>query len=268
MTSGDKAFTGSIPKIYETHLVPLLFVPYANDLVARLAARSPSRVLEVAAGTGVVTRAMASGLPPSAAIVATDLNPAMLEQAAALGTARPVEFTPADALQLPFPDQSFDAVVCQFGVMFFPDKAKGYSEFRRVLKPGGVLMFNVWDRLEHNEFAAATQTGLASFFPSDPPKFLERAPYGYFDHGRIAADVAAGGFTARPSFDTVPARSRAGSAMEPAIGYCHGSPLRAEIEARGALDPATAAAAQAIEARFGRGPVDTLIQAHVVTVER
>src|SRR4051794_8062645 len=115
----DKSFTGSIPKIYETYLVPLLFEDYAADLVKRVAARKPARVLEIAAGTGVVTRALAKGLPANAVIVATDLNPAMLEQAEAIGTVRPVEFKVADAMQLPFPDQSFDAVVCQFGVMFF-----------------------------------------------------------------------------------------------------------------------------------------------------
>lgn len=264
----DKAFTGSIPKIYETYLVPLIFVPYAEDIAKRLAARSPGRVLEVAAGTGVVTRAMAAALPASTEIIATDLNPAMLEEAAALGTSRPVEFKQADAMQLPFPDQSFDAVVCQFGVMFFPDKVKAYGEFRRVLKPGGVLIFNVWDRLDTNEFADVVTGALAAFFPSDPPRFLPRAPYGYFDHATIAADVAAAGFTSTPAIETVPARSRAKSAVEPAVGYCQGSPLRAEIDARGPLEQATDAAAKEIEKRFGSGPVDALIQAHVVTVTR
>ena len=268
VATNDEAFTGSIPKIYETYLVPLIFRPYADDIARRLTARAPSRVLEIAAGTGVVTRAMAAALPETTEIVATDLNPAMLEQAAAVGTMRPVEFTPADAMQLPFPDQSFDAVVCQFGVMFFADKPRGLSEFRRVLKPGGALIFNVWDRIETNEFADAIASGLAEFFPSDPPRFLQRAPYGYFEHDAIAADVAAGGFTARAEFDTVSARSRAKSPVEPAVGYCQGSPLRAEIEARGALEHATDAAAKAIEQRFGSGPVDGLIQAHVVTVER
>ncbi|HUQ87962.1 MAG TPA: methyltransferase domain-containing protein [Vicinamibacterales bacterium] len=268
MSTIDKAFTGSIPKIYESHLVPLIFTSYAEDIGKRLKQRSPQRVLEVAAGTGVVTRAMVAALPASTEIVATDLNPAMLEQAAAIGTSRPVEFKPADAMQLPFPDASFDAVVCQFGVMFFPDKPKAFGEFKRVLKPGGVLIFNVWDRLEKNEFADAVHAGLAAFFPEDPPRFLSRAPYAYFDHAKIAADVAAGGFTARPDFDTVAARSRAKLASDPAVGYCQGSPLRAEIEERGALEHATDAAAKEVEKRFGAGPVDALIQAHVVTVLR
>src|SRR5438270_8787859 len=138
-SAGDKVFAGSIPKIYETHLVPLIFEPYAADLATRLRSRARSRVLEIAAGTGVVTRALASALPASASIVATDLNHGMLEQAAAVGTSRPVEWRQADAMQLPFGDAVFDVVVCQFGVMFFPDKAKAFAEARRVLQPGGLF---------------------------------------------------------------------------------------------------------------------------------
>jgi SAM-dependent methyltransferase len=264
----DKAFTGSIPKIYETHLVPLIFEDYAADTAKRVAGRSAKRVLEIACGTGVVTRAMAAILPQSTEIIATDLNPAMLEQATSISPKRPVEFRPADAMQLPFADQSFDTVVCQFGVMFFPDKGKALSEMRRVLRPGGAAIFNVWDRLSDNEFADATEAGLAAFFPDDPPRFLSRAPYGYFDRGKIAADVSAGGFTSRPQIDTVTYRSRAKLPSDPAVGYCHGSPLRGEIESRGALEHATDAAAAEIEKRFGSGPLDTKIQAIVVMVER
>src|SRR5882672_1363712 len=140
--SSDKVFAGSIPKLYDTYLVPLIFEPYAADLVNRLAPGSLSRVLEIAAGTGVVTRALASVLPESVSIVATDLNPSMLDQAAALGTRRPVEWRQADAMRLPFRDGAFDAVVCQFGAMFFPEKSKAFSEARRVLSAGGVFIFN------------------------------------------------------------------------------------------------------------------------------
>ena len=264
----DKAFTGSIPAIYETYLVPLIFEDYARDIAARVAARAPQRVLEIAAGTGVVTRVMARELPESTQLVATDLNPAMLENAARLVTGRRVEFKQADAMQLPFPDQSVDVVVIQFGVMFFPDKARAHSEARRVLRPGGALIFNVWDNLENNEFADACHAGLEKFFPSDPPRFLERAPYGYFDKSKVAADVAAGGFSATPEIVTIAERSRAPRAADPAIGYCQGSPLRADIEGRGALEHATDAAAAEVARRFGSGPVDGKIQAHVVTVER
>ena len=149
----DKVFAGSIPKLYEEYLVPLIFEPYAADLVNRVASHSPVRVLEIAAGTGVVTRNLAAALPESVSIVATDLNRAMVDLASAVGTKRPVEWRQADAMQLPFEDSAFDAVVCQFGVMFFPEKSKAFSEVRRVLRRGGLLVFNVWDRIEENEFA-------------------------------------------------------------------------------------------------------------------
>src|SRR5438105_15926731 len=156
----DKVFSGSIATLYDTYLVPLIFEPYAADLAKRLASRSVTRVLEIAAGTGVVTRALVSALPPNVSIVATDLNQPMLDHAAALGTKRPVEWRQADAMQLPFRNGTFDAVVCQFGVMFFPEKAKAFSEARRVLRPGGLFIFNVWDRITENEFADAVTTAL------------------------------------------------------------------------------------------------------------
>jgi SAM-dependent methyltransferase len=248
--------------------VPLIFDPYAADLAARLAELAPRRVLEIAAGTGVVTRAMAKSLPTGASIVATDLNQAMLDQAAALGTARPVEWRQADALALPFADRSFDAVVCQFGVMFFPDKPRAYAEARRVLRPGGVFLFNVWDSLADNEIPGAISGALAEVFPRDPPGFLARTPYGYFDRDAVARDLAASGFSAPPRIDTVAARSRAPSAREPAIAFCQGTPLRAEIESRGApgLDEATRAVERALARRFGDTALDARIQAHVFTV--
>jgi len=266
----DKVFAGSIPKIYETYLVPLIFAPYATDLADRLASKRVARVLEIAAGTGVVTRALAGVLPASASIVATDLNQAMLDQAAAIGAGRPVEWRQADAMKLPFEDGAFDAVVCQFGVMFFPDKAKAFSEARRVLGPRGTFIFNVWDRIEENEFADTVTTALESLFPEDPPRFLARTPHGYFDRARIERDLAGGGFTTVPRLTTVAARSPAASSQVPAIAYCQGTPLRNEIEARGAsrLGEATDVAAEAIARRFGQGAVDGKIQAHVVTIER
>ncbi|HEV8355700.1 MAG TPA: class I SAM-dependent methyltransferase [Gemmatimonadales bacterium] len=194
----DRAFTGSTPELYETYLVPLIFEPYAVDLVNRLAARPLTRVLEIAAGTGVVTRTLAAVLPESVSIVATDLNQPMLDQAAALGTRRPVAWRQADAMRLPFGDETFDAVVCQFGAMFFPEKATAFAEARRVLGSGGVFMFNVWDRISENEFADTVTTALASLFPEDPPRFLARTPYGYYDRATIERDLAGGGFTGRP----------------------------------------------------------------------
>jgi SAM-dependent methyltransferase len=264
----DKVFSGSIPKLYEKYLVPLIFESYAADLVTRLRGRSLSRVLEVAAGTGVVTRAMAAGLPEQVSIVATDLNQAMLDQAAGVGTKRAVEWRQADATRLPFPDGTFDALVCQFGVMFFPEKVAAFSEARRVLRPGGVFVFNVWDRIEENEFADTVATALESVFPDDPPRFLTRTPYGYHDDRVMERDLAAGGFTAAAEITTVAARSRALSARIPAVAFCQGTPLRNEIETRDAarLGEATDAATAAIAARFGHGAVDAKIQARVVSV--
>jgi SAM-dependent methyltransferase len=265
MTSSDTAFAGSIPQIYERYLVPLIFAPYAIDIASRVRALAPARVLEIAAGTGVVTRELARVLPASTAIVGTDLNQPMLDQAIATGTSRPVEFRTADAMKLPFDDASFDAVVCQFGVMFFPDKPAAMQEARRVLRPGGALVFNAWDRIEHNEFAFAATEALAGVFPDDPPRFMARTPHGYHDVAVIARDVALGGFASH-TVDTVAARSRADSARAPAIAYCQGTPLRNEIESRDAskLAAATDAAEQLIAARFGAGPVDGAIQAHVI----
>jgi SAM-dependent methyltransferase len=266
----DKGFAGAIPNLYETYLVPLIFEPYASDLARRLAGRSLSGVLEIAAGTGVVTRALATALPGQVAITATDLNQAMLDQACLVGTSRPVSWQQADAMTLPFADGSFDAVVCQFGAMFFPDKAKAFAEVRRVLRPGGLFLFNVWDCIEANEFADTVTTALASLFPDDPPRFLARTPHGYADRAIIARDLAAGGFTKPAQIDTVAAHSKAESPRFVATAYCQGTPLRSEIEARDAtrLDEATAVAAEAIGKQFGGAQVDGKIQACVVTIEK
>ncbi|MGH8361816.1 MAG: class I SAM-dependent methyltransferase [Gammaproteobacteria bacterium] len=269
MADTDKVFAGSIPKLYETYLVPLIFEPYAADLKERIRSRTVARLLEIAAGTGVVTRALAAVLDRSASIVATDLNQAMLDQAAAVGTPRAVEWQRADAMALPFREGEFDAIVCQFGVMFFPDKSKAFSEVRRVLKPGGTFIFNVWDRISENEFADSVSTALESVFPGDPPRFLARTPHGYHEPRTIERDLAVAGFQSSPQIVTVAARSRAQSPRIPAIAYCQGTPLRNEIEARDAsqLGEATDAAAKAIAQRFGKGAVDGKIQAHVVTID-
>ena len=270
MSELDKVFAGSIPKLYESLLVPLIFQPFATDLVARLESRPLSRVLEIAAGTGVVTREMAGRLPESVGIVATDLNPAMLDQARVIPINRAVEWRQADAMSLSFADASFDAVVCQFGVMFLPDRPAAFAEARRVLRAGGVFLFNAWDRLSENEFADTATTALARLFPESPPRFLERTPHGYHDPAVIERDLAAAGFDKTAQITVVTARSRAQSARVPAIAYCQGSPLRSEIDAIDAarLDEATSVVEQAIAQRFGPGPVDGKIQAFVVCVER
>ena len=269
-----KIFTGSIPKLYQEHLVPMMFESYALDLAQRLtsslSAKPNAKVLELAAGTGVVTRHLAALLPSSTSITATDLNPAMLAIALHLGTPRAVTWEQADALKLPFPDASFDAVVCQFGVMFFPDKSKAFSEARRVLKPGGVLLFNVWDKIEENEFPHTVHKALAELYPSNPSHFMTRAPHGYYDQEVIARDLKLAGFSAPPQFTTRTIRSHAASAHIPAVAFCQGTPMRGEIEVR---DPTATGLTQAIDAaekaliqRFGAGAIDGKIQGFVVSV--
>ena len=270
MTTGrDAAFTGSVAELYDSVLVPMIFEPYAADLAGRVAALRPSRVLEIAAGTGAATRALARALRAGVELIATDLNQPMLDRAAAVGTAWPVQWRQADATDLPFGDRSFDVVACQFGVMFLADKVRAFSELRRVLRPGGSLVFNTWDRLELNEFAHTVTQALARHFPADPPRFMERTPHGYFDPRAIAGDLAGAGFEARPGIETRTERSRAPEATVAAIAYCQGTPMRGEIEARsnGGLDDATAACTEAIRARFGGGPIEGRIQAHVVSVQ-
>jgi SAM-dependent methyltransferase len=266
----DKVFAGRIPELYETYLVPLIFEPYAADMAQRVAARPIRSVLEVAAGTGVVTRAMAASLPESLSIIATDLNQPMLDYAASRAIARAVQWRQADAMALPFADGTFDAVVCQFGVMFFPNRPKAYAEARRVLRPGGTYLFNVWDRIEENEFADTITRALQDLFPADPPMFLARTPHGYYDDATILRDLRDGGFAATADVDVISARSRAASARDPAIAYCQGTPLRSEIEARNAaaLGAATDMAEKAIGARFGVGAVDGKTQAKVIVVAR
>ncbi|GGD82706.1 SAM-dependent methyltransferase [Caballeronia grimmiae] len=265
--NADKRFIGAIPEIYDTCLVPLIFARYADDIAARVASQRPTRVLEVAAGTGVVTRALANALAESTVIVATDLNPAMLERARAVGTARPVEWRQADAMHLPFDDASFDVVVCQFGAMFFPGKPEAFAQMHRVLRPGGALIINVWDCIENNAFASIVTETMSRIFPADPPMFFARTPHAYYERSVIERDLRAGGFDKNMSFEVVRDSSHAGSPMMAAIGFCQGTPLRFELEARGpdALSTATDACAAAIADSFGHGPVDGAMQAIVIT---
>lgn len=266
----DIRFGDEVAALYQDLLVPLIFEPYAVDLVTRLVPLAAASVLELAAGTGVVTRELAARLAPGVRLVATDLNESMLAVAQAQGTARAVAWRQADAMALPFDDASFDAVVCQFGAMFFPDKAHAFAEARRVLRPGGTFLFNVWDRIETNDFAWVVSDAVAWLYPDDPPRFLERLPHGYFSATAIARDLAQAGFGAQPVIDTVTASSRAETPRIAALAYCQGTPLRGEIEARDptGLEAATLAASEALATRFGAGPLTGRIQALVVGIRR
>lgn len=270
MVATDKIFAGSIPEVYDRLLVPLIFEPYAVDLGNRLAKTAPQSVLEIAAGTGVLTRVIASRLPALARIVATDLNQPMLDQAAARqsGDER-IAWRQADAQALPFEDQSFDVAACQFGVMFFPDKVLAFKEVRRVLRRGGHFFFNVWDRISENAFADIVTQALAEVFPDDPPRFMARTPHGYHDADQIREHLMAAGFTGT-SIDAVEHRSKASSPRDAAIAFCQGTPLRNEIEARDAsrLEAATRRASEALARRFGAAAIDGPIKALVIAATR
>ena len=270
MTGLDKDFIGSIPEIYDRYLVPLIFETYADDLAGRVSALNPLSVLETAAGSGVVTRALATRLSPESRYTVTDLNQPMLDHAASIqGHDERITWQQADALHLPFADATFDAVICQFGVMFYPDRVGGYAEAYRVLRAGGSLIFNVWDRIETNEFADVVTHAAAQVFPDDPPLFLPRTPHGYYDEQLIRRELGIAGF-ADVHYETVSGISNAPSARHPAIAYCQGTPLRNEIETRDArrLGQVTDLAADAITRRFGSGAVSGRVRGHVITATR
>ncbi|MBX9758468.1 MAG: methyltransferase domain-containing protein [Beijerinckiaceae bacterium] len=267
MSETDRVFAGSIPEHYDRFMVPMIFEPYAADLARRAALLSPHAVLEIAAGTGAVTRALAPMLSPNARYVVSDLNQPMLNYAALRQTPDDrIEWRQANAISLPFDDSSFDLVCCQFGAMFFPDRVAAYREVKRVLKPAGQFIFNVWDRIDENEFADEVTKALAHLFPDDPPLFLARTPHGLHDTSLIVRELADAGFS-QVTVETRAEESRAPSAKLAARAYCEGTPLRMEIEARdpGKLDAAISCSAAAIEQSHGSGQIVGKIQAHVIT---
>jgi SAM-dependent methyltransferase len=255
---------------YDELLVPLLFQAYADDVTRRLADMRAGSILEIAAGTGVVTRALAAALPGEVSITATDLVPGMLERAQRIGTRRPVTWDQADVMSLPYESESFDVVVCQFGVMFFEPKADAYAEVRRVLRPGGRFLFSVWDGLDRNEFGDVINDAMKLHFPDDPPLFLERRPYAYHDGPAISADLHAGGFESPPSIERLEFVSHGRTAIDVATGYCGGTPLRDQIEALGPnlLAGAITAAADALAERFGSADLQGRMSAQVVVAAR
>ena len=266
MLEADKEFSGSIPESYDRHMVPLIFEPYAADLARRVASLSPDAVLEIAAGTGVVTRALAPKLPPHARYVVSDLNQPMLDYAASRQPPDSrITWRQADAMALPFDDAAFDVVFCQFGAMFFPDRTVAYREARRVLKRGGHFLFSVWDRIEENVFADDVTNALARVFPDDPPRFMARTPHGYHDTALISRELEGAGFSG-VMIETRAELSRAPSPRIPAMAYCQGTVLRTEIEAReaGRLQAATDYCAAVIAQKHGSGAVAAKIQAHVI----
>jgi len=264
MNDSAKAFTGSIPQIYDRYMGPMFFEPFARDLAARFA-DFEGVILEIAAGTGQVTRLLAQAAP-GARIVATDLNEPMLARAVEVVKTPNVQWRQADALALPFGDGGFDAVVCQFGAMFFPDKVRGYAEARRVLHPDGRFVFSVWDDLAANDATHIVENVVAGLFLQDPPVFFGRVPFGYHGRDLIRGSLHEAGF-ASVEMETVRLPTPSPSARDAALGLVEGTPLRALIAARdpARVGEAVEAATQALAAHFGEGPVTGTGQAVVIT---
>ena len=258
----SRAWVEDMSSAYDDYLVPAVFRPYADDLASRVARHRPRVVLELAAGTGVLTRAMIGRLP-GVRVTATDLNVAMVDVGSAQVPA--ATWRQADAMQLPFGDASADLVACQFGVMFFPDRPVAYAEVARVLRPGGHFLFNCWAPLATHDVEATVTAALAETFPDDPPSFLARVPHGYHDVDLVAADLTTAGFGG-VHIELVELECT-GSAADLARGYCRGTPLRAEIEARGELVATTRVVAAVLERRFGSGPVVGRMAALVVSAQ-
>ena len=262
------AFSGSVPKTYHTFLGPMIFEDYAKDMARRLAVKPGERVLELACGTGIVTQEILRTLPAGASLVATDLNEAMIAVARpTLGADPRVALSVADACALPFGDGSFDAMACQSGLMFVPDKVKALQEARRVLKPGGRYVFNVWDALEHNPISKAVHETLGALYPADPPMFLAKMPFGWSGRAEIERVCRAGGF-ATVTLETVGFPCVAASAADAARAWIDGTPLSAALVERGVSDsaPVRAAVEKVLAERFGEAPCRSTMRAVVVTV--
>lgn len=255
MGQSDSAFTGSIPQVYEECLVPVLFEPYARDITCRAVTSAPRAILEVAAGTGVLTGLLAEALPDSR-ILATDLNPAMIEIAQSKRSPPQVSYEVADAQELHFHETVFDLVICQFGVMFFPDRIAAYREARRVLRPGGRLLFNVWDRLEANLGSQAIHHAVRAAVPDPKPEFIARTPFGYNDRTVIEAELHSAGF-AEVTIEQVEKSSPPGDAARLARGMCLGSPLANELaqHPQALRDLALDVAIEAVQAQAKAGPL-------------
>lgn len=248
-------FIGSIPEFYDAGLGPVLFADYAARMAEQVAAHSPHDVLETAAGTGIVTRALRRCLPAATAITATDLNAPMLQIARNNLRAGQVTFDVADAQALAFPDQRFDAVVCQFGIMFYPDKPKATSEAFRVLRPGGRYFFSVWDSHRYNSFARITDGIIKRFFPENPPSFYA-VPFSSAPIDPIKAELLDAGFR-DPLIEVVRIDKAVADLGLFVRGLIFGNPLVDQVRARGSVSPEALyeATLEALAAEFGPHPV-------------
>ena len=268
MVSVDVRFAGSVPANYERYMVPLLFRPYAEELVARAREWRPDRILETACGTGVVTDLLARAFP-DAEIVATDLNQPMLDVAATRVDSPNVTFRQADALDLPFGDGSFDLVVCQFGVMFYPDKVAGNREARRVLRDGGHYLLAIWDSIERNPLSNLANQAMGQIYPDNPPKFMTRGPFSYYQPEWIEAHLEEAGFD-EISIETVERMSRSPSAADAARGLVYGSPMGVELADYGpeALDLVFEGLSESARQYENAAGFAAPMVAHIVTARR
>jgi ubiquinone/menaquinone biosynthesis C-methylase UbiE len=268
MKDQEMRFSGSVPASYDRLMVPLLFRPYAEELARRARGLNPRRILETAAGTGAVTEALHAAMP-NTEIIATDLNQPMLDIAAQRLTSDNVSYVAADAQELPFPDGSFDLVVCQFGAMFFPDRVRGHSEAWRVLRHGGRYMLAIWDRIERNPLSDASQQTLIDLFPNDPPLFMREGPFSYHDPATIRRDLRAAGF-GDVEIDTVELRSRSPSAEDAATALCYGTPMGVEVQDRepASLDRVFATLKSRFALFEGADGIDAPMSAHIVTATK
>ena len=262
MTETD-VFKHATPSLYDQYMGPLLFEPFAEHVAERVRLVQPELILETAAGTGIVTRAVSKAVP-SATIVATDINPAVVAFAADQAHSERVTFQQADAQDLPFGDETFDLVLCLFGVMFFPDKVRANAEAARVLRPGGQYILVSFNHLDLNPVPKAAGEAVGSLFPEDP-RYMERGPFSYADPARLENDLRAAGFEVI-ELATIELASRV-SARDAAYGMVLGSPFRGEIERLdpSALERATAAVEQSLRDWDGR---DAPISAHIATATR
>jgi len=266
MTDPNAVFAGSIPENYDRYLGPVLFEPYARDLARRVPAKEGMRLLEVACGTGIVTRHLRERLPEGGRFVATDLNEPMLDVARRkLEEMGGIEWQPADACALPFPDASFDVLVCQFGMMFVPDKEAALKEARRVLAPGGTFLLSVWDSLERNSFAKRAHETIAGFFPDNPPTFYQ-VPFSLHRTDILAEMLAQAGF-ADVRVEAVSLAGESPSWRDLARGLVEGNPVGNAIRERGTIDAdeVVEAVARLLAREFGDRPVRIPLHAFVLT---